>query len=63
MSAQTEMLLLSRNKIQFMNFRIIEMKFPNLIRLELRSNKISAIRQLSPMPKLEYLDLGMNRLT
>ena len=46
-----------------MNFRIIEMKFPNLIRLELRSNKISAIRQLSPMPKLEYLDLGMNRLT
>ena len=54
---------LTRNRFWVLNLRTVDLRFPNLVKLELRQNKLESVRQLSPMPLLNYLDLGKNLLS
>ena len=61
--ASVAVLTLSRNRFWVLNLRTVGLRFPNLVKLELRQNKLESVRQLSPMPSLTYLDLGKNLLS
>ena len=43
-SSKAETLMMNRNKVETLNLGLIELKFPCLVRLELRSNMIAHIQ-------------------